>query len=321
MLISCPNCNSTFRVPHNAIPDNGRIVRCSTCSNEWLAKPENEITNQPTSSSNSTAKENDILKDKSESNGLENVELNNEVKTQKDSTKEGVIHTEVKAEINSTITDLTKDSLESQADKIKEENIKSEMDATIAEKAIDPSDPITPKVYVRYQAPKIPLYDSFSLRYFIYFTMIFTMLGLLTFNFIRFHSTLIANFPRLSMIYEKIGIYDHHDLRIMKVECQKRQIESSNNTGNLVEVQADVTIHNSGLKLKKLSKMRFTVYNSKQEMIDELILDVNKEVEPNQTIVISGRLNRLSPECIYVAVDTGNLSDFILRNIDYIKIG
>ena len=42
MQISCPNCNSTFRVPDGTIKANGRIVRCSNCAHEWLAKAEPE---------------------------------------------------------------------------------------------------------------------------------------------------------------------------------------------------------------------------------------------------------------------------------------
>ncbi len=37
MIIICPNCESKFRTPKGAIGSNGRFVRCSSCSHEWVA--------------------------------------------------------------------------------------------------------------------------------------------------------------------------------------------------------------------------------------------------------------------------------------------
>lgn len=37
MIIICPNCESKFRVSKGAIGANGRFVRCSSCSHEWVA--------------------------------------------------------------------------------------------------------------------------------------------------------------------------------------------------------------------------------------------------------------------------------------------
>ena len=53
MIITCTECKKRFEVPDNAIPAEGRIVQCSSCSNEWkqfpIKKP--EIVNKTTVSS------------------------------------------------------------------------------------------------------------------------------------------------------------------------------------------------------------------------------------------------------------------------------
>ena len=44
MIITCTECKKKFEVPDNAIPAEGRVVQCSSCSNEWkqfpIKKPE-----------------------------------------------------------------------------------------------------------------------------------------------------------------------------------------------------------------------------------------------------------------------------------------
>lgn len=40
MIISCPNCFARYTLPQGALPDEGRKVRCSSCSNTWHATPD-----------------------------------------------------------------------------------------------------------------------------------------------------------------------------------------------------------------------------------------------------------------------------------------
>tara|TARA_B100000029_G_scaffold191006_1_gene188843 strand:- start:926 stop:1393 length:468 start_codon:yes stop_codon:yes gene_type:complete len=40
MIISCPNCKKKFEVADNLIPENGRLLQCSGCSNKWFFKNE-----------------------------------------------------------------------------------------------------------------------------------------------------------------------------------------------------------------------------------------------------------------------------------------
>ncbi len=39
MLISCPECETSFTIPANALGEKGRKVKCSKCSNTWHQNP------------------------------------------------------------------------------------------------------------------------------------------------------------------------------------------------------------------------------------------------------------------------------------------
>ena len=39
MILECPSCHARFKVPDGAIPEAGRIVRCSKCAHEWHVDP------------------------------------------------------------------------------------------------------------------------------------------------------------------------------------------------------------------------------------------------------------------------------------------
>lgn len=43
MLLGCPSCHATFRVPAGAVKDTGRVVRCAKCKHEWKAFPQDLI--------------------------------------------------------------------------------------------------------------------------------------------------------------------------------------------------------------------------------------------------------------------------------------
>lgn len=42
MLLTCPTCSTKYQVPDGSIPAEGRKVRCTSCSNVWHQKPEEE---------------------------------------------------------------------------------------------------------------------------------------------------------------------------------------------------------------------------------------------------------------------------------------
>ena len=38
MIISCENCNKNFEVDSTLIPENGRLLQCSSCDHKWFYK-------------------------------------------------------------------------------------------------------------------------------------------------------------------------------------------------------------------------------------------------------------------------------------------
>ena len=38
MIISCDQCNKKFEIESNLIPDEGRVLQCSSCSHKWFYK-------------------------------------------------------------------------------------------------------------------------------------------------------------------------------------------------------------------------------------------------------------------------------------------
>ena len=38
MIISCENCNKRFEVGDNLIPEEGRLLQCSSCDHKWFFK-------------------------------------------------------------------------------------------------------------------------------------------------------------------------------------------------------------------------------------------------------------------------------------------
>jgi predicted Zn finger-like uncharacterized protein len=40
MIIECINCNKKFEIDQNLIPENGRLVQCSSCNHKWFFKNE-----------------------------------------------------------------------------------------------------------------------------------------------------------------------------------------------------------------------------------------------------------------------------------------
>ena len=38
MIISCENCNKKFEVDDNLIPEQGRLLQCSSCDHKWFFK-------------------------------------------------------------------------------------------------------------------------------------------------------------------------------------------------------------------------------------------------------------------------------------------
>ena len=45
MIISCSNCNKKYKIDEKLIPENGRLLQCSSCNHKWhytINKEEND---------------------------------------------------------------------------------------------------------------------------------------------------------------------------------------------------------------------------------------------------------------------------------------
>ena len=42
MIITCPNCNKSFKIDKSLIPDEGRDLQCGSCNHFWFYKFEEE---------------------------------------------------------------------------------------------------------------------------------------------------------------------------------------------------------------------------------------------------------------------------------------
>jgi predicted Zn finger-like uncharacterized protein len=50
MIITCPNCDTNFKVQADVITADGRFVRCSNCNHEWLEQGDNTSLHLPSES-------------------------------------------------------------------------------------------------------------------------------------------------------------------------------------------------------------------------------------------------------------------------------
>ena len=46
MIITCTSCNKKFEINSNLIPENGRLLECSKCNNQWFFNPK-KTTQEP----------------------------------------------------------------------------------------------------------------------------------------------------------------------------------------------------------------------------------------------------------------------------------
>ena len=98
MIIICENCNKKFNLDEKLIPDNGRLLKCSSCDYEWhfilkedpfLLKDEEQISNKEDKISKNEKKdlsfknqidtydENEKLKSETKSTNVINTKKNN----------------------------------------------------------------------------------------------------------------------------------------------------------------------------------------------------------------------------------------------------
>ncbi len=168
----------------------------------------------------------------------------------------------------------------------------------------------------RFVAPSTPLYQ----RAVVYYgSMLAASLAIICFvsMSIVFHRTLIVHkIPSLQAIFDQVGLYNNEGLKLELVDCSIREIESSNASDDSIEIEVAVSVLNTSEQDRKLSSIRFSVYNIEREYVGQLVMPISLVLAPNKNTKVEGRLNRVPKNSFYVAVDLGNNLDLKILNPD-----
>ena len=89
MIIECPNCNKKFNLDEKLIPQNGRTLKCSSCSHIWHYKVSLNIDNNNNKISEDKNTKSDIKLSQTDEKDNE-VNKKNKVKDALDISKESI---------------------------------------------------------------------------------------------------------------------------------------------------------------------------------------------------------------------------------------
>ena len=89
MIIECPNCNKKFNLDEKLIPQNGRTLKCSSCSHIWHHKVSLNIDNNNNKILEDTKTKSDIKPSQTDENDNE-ANKKNKVKDALDISKESI---------------------------------------------------------------------------------------------------------------------------------------------------------------------------------------------------------------------------------------
>ena len=81
MIISCPNCNKQFKINISLIPENGRDLKCGSCSHVWFYKLEDNKTEPAPLIDNFEDKK---IEDEIDNKIIDNINVPNDVSLQND---------------------------------------------------------------------------------------------------------------------------------------------------------------------------------------------------------------------------------------------
>ena len=81
MIISCPNCNKQFKINPSLIPENGRDLKCGSCSHVWFYKLEDNKTEPVPLIDNFEDKK---IEDEIDNKIIDNINVPNDVSLQND---------------------------------------------------------------------------------------------------------------------------------------------------------------------------------------------------------------------------------------------
>lgn len=165
----------------------------------------------------------------------------------------------------------------------------------------------------RFVIPKVPIYARpypyLFAKVAAFGTLLFFMLSLS----IYYHHQVVERFHWLERPYQWIGFYINHEVKLELVNCTINTIQSSNDSGDMIEVEVDVSIANTTSSDQRLPTVRFSVFDVDKNFVGELVLPVNVIIPAGQNTKIEGRLNRVPKNSFFVGIDIGDTFDIYMH--------
>lgn len=306
MIIVCSNCDTGFRVPDGSLTDQGRMVKCSVCDHEWIAKPKDAVKEEETPAPKREEKketqpiQTEAVK-KEEPVAQPPAQIKQEeVKQEKIEEKKPLPQPQPAKPVEAT----------KPVEAAKEE---AKPEAQAVERA-----PIAQGERKRFVVPPRKVYEV-PLAYYTAMAasillFVGTLFGLLIYN----RAAITASFPEAAPLYQLIHMQNTADLKLQMVDCTINKIDSASGDNKTVEIEVDVLIQNNSEEERHLDAIRFILYDIERNYLGDFIMDSHTIITPHEVHRVEGRLNRVPVDSYYVAIDIGNKVDMYVRNLNNI---
>lgn len=308
MIIVCSNCDTGFRIPDGSLSEQGRMVKCSVCDHEWIAKPQDGVKEEE-----KPAPKREEIKETTQTQ-TEVVKKEEPVVEQPAAIKQGVVE-QVKIEEKKVepakqeaAQPLKKDDVKSAVENKQQEN-KEEVHARV---------PLAQGERKRFVEPSRPVYEVPFAYYTAMAASILLFIGTLICLSIYNRVAITTSFPVTVPLYQLIHMQNTTDLKLQMVDCTINKIDSASGDNKTVEIEVDVLIQNNAAEERHLDAVRFILYDIERNYLGNLIMDSHLVIAPNELHRIEGRLNRVPVDSYYVAIDIGNKVDMYVRNLNNI---
>jgi predicted Zn finger-like uncharacterized protein len=281
MIITCPHCQSSFKVADDAIGTNGRAVRCSSCNHQWIEfhPPEKNIPNRELNKDNIVSKSNIESDIKSRTN----------FDTQKQTAHEGLQNEEVPDE------------------EILDKKIPDKEPAENVEEKIIPK---------REETIETPFYDIPTVRYLSYALCTLSLVILAVLAFLAaagFLSIKLKNFPLSEKFFSFIT---SNELKLEEVDFTFNNKDHSPTLRNL---SAKIVVHNTSSSTKNLDYVRLTLFDKNRKKIDYFVIHLKQPVQPYSTKLIENRFDNIPCDTKFIAVDLANFIDLKIRPVNSLE--
>lgn len=241
MIIICPECTAKFKINGELIKENGRFVRCSNCSHEWVVMP---LKNNNDDLSGATPTEESILN---------NISLS-------------------------------------------------------AEDFVSNKEEIAGK----------PFIGSFYVRACFILMLIASMVFASTSFLITKRDVVVAHYPFMQNIYDSFDLYDTKGLVIEDIFGEFNEIDAQ--SADFKELNIALAVRNLGESAKVLNAVNILIFDSKRNVLDQVVINEDSVLLPNDVDLIEGRLNQIPKEAKYFSVEVGSALDFTMNNTNYNKL-